>query len=167
MKLPKIILPFLLLIAASLGACDKSSTSADSTPSTAGQQLDQLKQDTSNAAQDMKNYTFTEKDAFVAKMQTELDSLNQELAALSAKIANASDAVKADAQPKLDALRVKIAELGPELDKAKNSTESTWDEVKGGTQKAFDSTTDAFKEAGLWLDNKLGIPTASAPAAHS
>ncbi len=150
MKISKIILPVLLAVV--IAGCGKSSPDADSSTS---QQLDQLKADTKQAATDMKNYTYAEKDKFVAAMQAELDALNQEFAALSAKIANASDAVKADAQPKLDALKAQIAKLGPELDKAKNATESTWDQVKAGAVQAYDDTKQAFKDAAAWVDKKV------------
>lgn len=133
MKLTQLALP--LLLAALVTACGKPTT--DAAPTTTDQQLDQLKQNTGQAMQDMKTYTYAEKDAFVAKMQTELDALNQELAQLTVKIANASDAVKADAQPKIDALRVQIAELGPQLDNAKSATESTWDQVKSWHPKSL------------------------------
>jgi len=140
------------LCALLVAGCDKSSPASDA--STA-QQLDQLKADTKQAATDMKNYTFAEKDKFVEKMQTELDALNQEFAALGVKIANASDAVKAEAQPKLDALRVQIDRLTPELEKAKNATASTWDDIKAGAQKAYDNTKQAFKDFGAWIDKKI------------
>jgi len=150
MKFLKLLFP--LLLTALVAACGKSAS--ESSAST-GQQLDQLKADTKQAASDMKNYTFTEKDKFVAYMQVELDALNKELADLTAKIDNASAAVKAEAQPKLDDLRVQIAKLSPELDKAKAATESTWDDVKAGAQKAYDSTKQAFKDTVAWVNQKV------------
>lgn len=141
-----------LLLAALVAACNKSAPDNDAT---AAQQLDQAKQDTIQAAQDMKNYTYAQKDEFVKKMQPELDALNAELVQLSAKIDRASDTVKAEAKPKLDALRAQVAALGVDLDQAKNATASTWDDVKAGAQKALDATTESFKEAGQWIDKQF------------
>ena len=141
-----------LLLAALVAACNKSAPDSDAT---VAQQFDKAKQDTAQAAQDFKNYTFAQKDEFVKKMQPELDELNTELAQLSAKIDRASDTVKAEAKPKLDALRAQVAALGVDLDQAKNATASTWDDVKAGAQKALDATTESFKEAGQWIDKQF------------
>jgi len=146
-------LAIVFLLAAMVAGCGQSSTS---NATAASEQLDKVKQDTAQTAQDMKTYTYAQKDEFVKNMQIELDKLNQELADLSAKIDRASDTAKADAKPKLDALKVQIAALGVDLDKAKNATESTWEDVKTGAQKALDDTTEAFKEAGQWIDKQLG-----------
>ena len=49
---------------------------------------------------------------------------------LSAKIEHSSDAAKAEAKPKLQALRDQAAGLNKQLDDAKNATESTWDSAQ-------------------------------------
>ncbi len=161
MKLPKLIPTFVLILAAALAACGKSATSADATTD---QQLDQAKQDTKQAAQDLQDYTYAQKEAFIAKMQVEQDELNQELAQLSAKIDKASDTVKAEAQPKLDALRAQAADWGAQLDKAKGATESTWTEIKNGSQKAYDATAQALKDSGQWIDQQISSMSTAAPA---
>ena len=122
---------------------------------TASQQIDKAKSETAAAAQDMKEYTFAQKTEFVAKMQGQLDALNKDLDQLSAKIESSSDAIKADAKPKLKALRDQSAELTKQLDNARNATESTWDSVKATSQKAFDSAKDGFQQARQWLSDKI------------
>ena len=112
-KLP-LLLSCLSVIAFATG-CDKEPT--------ATQQLDQVKVETKDAAQDMAKYTFAQKDEFVREMQAELDKLNLDLEALSAKIDKSSDAVKTEAKPKLDALRGQVADLNKQLADAKNATE--------------------------------------------
>ena len=87
-----------LLSAATLAAgCDKGQTTS--------QQIDKVQTETKQAAQDMKDYTFAQKDEFVKYMQGQLTALNLDLDKLSAKVDSSSDAVKADAKPKLQALR--------------------------------------------------------------
>jgi ribosomal protein L7/L12 len=141
-----------LLVAALAAGCGKSATSSDATTS---QQLDKVTADTKQAAQDMKDYTYAQKDAFIKKLQAEQDELNVELTQLSAKVDKASDATKAAAQPKIDALKTQLAAMGVELDEAKAATESTWDKVKDGAEKAYDSTKQGFVDAGAWIDKQV------------
>jgi len=102
------------------------------------QQLDKVKTETKADAQEMKDYAFAQKAEFVAKMQGQLDALKKDTDALSAKIESSSDAVKADAKPKLQALRDEASGMNKQLDEAENATESTWDSVKAGSEKAYD-----------------------------
>jgi ElaB/YqjD/DUF883 family membrane-anchored ribosome-binding protein len=103
----------------------------------------------------MKDYTFAQKDEFVKAMHVQLDALNKDLNQLSAKIDSSSDAVKAKAKPKLQALRDQTAQLNKQLDEAKNATESTWNAVKSGFQKAYDATKDGFNQARQWVSDKI------------
>ena len=119
------------------------------------QQMDKVQTETKQAAADMKDYTYAQKDEFVKAMQVQLDALNKDLDQLSAKIDGSSDAVKAEAQPKLQALRDQTAKLNQQLDDAKNATESTWDSVQAGFTKAYDSTKDGFNQARQWVSDKI------------
>src|ERR1035438_8478129 len=87
--------------------CDKEKTTA--------QQIETVKTETKQAASDMKDYTFAEKDEFVKYMQGQMTTLNQNLDTLSAKIDSSSDVVKAEAKPKLQALRDQAAKLNQQL----------------------------------------------------
>jgi ElaB/YqjD/DUF883 family membrane-anchored ribosome-binding protein len=137
----------LLSIAAFAVGCKKEQTTS--------QQIENVKTETKQAAQDMKDYTFAQKAEFVKQMQSQLDDLNRDLDQLAAKIDSSSDAVKAEAQPKLQALRDQAARLNKQLDDARNATESTWDSVKTGFQKAYDATKDGFNQARQWVSDKI------------
>jgi phage host-nuclease inhibitor protein Gam len=137
----------LLSIAAFAVGCKKEQTTS--------QQIENVKTETKQAAQDMKDYTFAQKDEFVKQMQSQLDDLNRDLDQLAAKIDSSSDAVKAEAKPKLQALRDQTAQLNKQLDDAKNATESTWDSVKAGFTKAYDATKDGFDQARQWVSDKI------------
>jgi len=119
------------------------------------QQIDKVQTETSQAAQNMKDYTYAQKADFVAAMQAQLTTLNQDLDKLSAKIDSASDAVKAEAKPKLQALRDQAAKLNQQLADAQNATESTWDSVKAESQKAYASLAESFTDARQWLSDKI------------
>jgi ElaB/YqjD/DUF883 family membrane-anchored ribosome-binding protein len=88
-------------------------------------------------------------------MQGQLDALNKDIDALSSKIENSSDAVKADAKPKLQALRDEASGLNKQLDEAKNATETTWDSVKAGTKRAYNGLKDDFQQARQWASDKI------------
>ncbi len=137
----------LLSIAAIAAGCNKEQTTS--------QQLDKVQTETTQAAQDMKDYTFAQKAEFVKTMQGQLDALNKDLDQLSAKIDNSSDAVKAEAKPKLQTLRDQAAQLNKQLADAQNATESTWDSVKAGSQKAWDALKDGFQQTRQWVSDKI------------
>ncbi|MEJ0090012.1 MAG: hypothetical protein WDM80_17940 [Limisphaerales bacterium] len=130
-----------------LVGCEKEQTTA--------QQIDKVQTETKQAAQDMKDYTFAQKAEFVTAMQAQLTTLDQDLDKLSAKIDASSDAIKAEAKPKLQALRDQAAALKQQLADASNATESTWDSVKAGSQKAYDSLANSFAEARQWVSDKI------------
>jgi chromosome segregation ATPase len=141
------VITFLSIAAFTVG-CDKEQK-------TTSQQIEKVKVETKQAAQDMKDYTFAQKAEFVKQMQGQLDALNKDMDQLAAKIESSSDAVKAEAKPKLQALRDQAAQLNKQLDEAKNATESTWDSVKIGFQKAYDATKDGFNQARQWVSDKI------------
>src|SRR5579862_436129 len=146
MKQKAIALTLLSLAALAVG-CNQEPT--------ASQQIDKAKTETAAATQDMKNYTYAQKTEFVTTMQAQLDTLNKDLDQLSAKIESSSDTVKAEAKPKLQALRDQSAQLTRQLDNVRNATESTWDSVKATSQKAFDSLKDGFQQSRQWVSDKI------------
>jgi methyl-accepting chemotaxis protein len=146
MKNTTLLLALLSAAAFAVG-CNKEGTTS--------QQIDKVQAETKAAAQDMKDYTFAQKAEFVTQMQGQLDTLNRDLEQLSAKIEKSSDAIKAEAQPKLQVLRDQTAQLNKQLDEVKNATESTWDSVKGGFKKAYEATKDGFQQARQWVSDKI------------
>ena len=137
----------LLAVSAFAVGCNKEQTTS--------QQLDKAQADTKQAAQDMKDYTYAQKTEFVGNMQAQLAALNQDLDQLSAKVEKSSDKIKAEAQPKLQALRDQATQLNKQLDEAKNATESTWDSVKSGFSKGYEATKDGFNKARQWVSDKI------------
>ena len=103
----------------------------------------------------MKDYTYAQKTEFVGQNAGPVGRLNRDLDQLAAKIEKASDTVKAEAKPKLQALREQTDKLNQQLDKAKNATESTWDDVKAGTKKAYNDLKDSFQQARQWVSDKI------------
>ena len=137
----------LLSAAAFAVGCNKEQTTS--------QQLDNAQAETKQAVQDMKDYTYAQKAEFVATMQGQLAALNRDLDQLSAKVEKSSDAIKAEAQPKLQALRDQMTQLNKQLDEARNATDSTWDSVKGGFKKAYEASKEGFQQARQWVSDKI------------
>jgi capsule polysaccharide export protein KpsE/RkpR len=146
MKRNKLMITFLAAAAFAVG-CNKEATTSE--------QLDKAQAKTAEAARDMKDYSYAQKAQFVEKMQGELAALNADLAQLASKIEKSSDAAKAEAKPKLQALRDQTAQLNKHLDNVKNATESTWDSVKDGFNKAYQSSKDGFQDARQWVSDKI------------
>ncbi len=146
MKNNILIVTFLSTVAFTVG-CDKETTTS--------QQINKVQAKTEEAAQNMKDYTYAQKDQFVEYMQGQLKELNHDVDQLAAKIEKSSDAVKAEAKPKLQALRDQTAQLNKQLDEARGATESTWDSVKDGFKKAYDSSKDGFNRARQWVSDKI------------
>ena len=143
----KILFVTFLAAATFVVGCEKEKTTA--------QQIETIKAETKQAAQDMKDYTFAQKAEFVKSMQAQLTTLNQDLDKLAAKIDSSSDAIKAEAKPKLQALREQAAKLSQQLADAQNATESTWDSVKASCKKAYEATKDGFNQARQWVSDKI------------
>jgi chromosome segregation ATPase len=146
MKNKPLLITF-LAVATFAVACDKEKTAA--------QQIETIKTETKEAAQDMKDFTYAQKAEFVTYMQGQLTTLDADLDKLSAKIEKSSDTVKADAKPKLQALREQAANLKQQLVDSQNATETTWDTVKAASRKTYASLAASFAEARQWASDKI------------
>ena len=145
-KKQQLLMAFLCIATLAVG-CEKGKTTA--------QQIETVKAETKQAAKNMKDYTFAQKDEFVKDMRSQLTKLNQDLDQLAAKIDSSSDAVKAEAKPKLQALRDQATKLNQQLVDAQNATESTWDTVKAGTKTAYESVAKGINDARQWVSDKV------------
>jgi len=88
-------------------------------------------------------------------MEKQLAELNRDLDQLGEKIEKSGAAAKAEAKPKLQALRDQAAKLNKKLDDARNATESTWDDVKAGFKKGYAEVKHGFDEARQWVSDKI------------
>jgi Na+/phosphate symporter len=121
----------------------------------ASQQLAEVQTEMTAAAQELKDYTFTQKAAFVKKMQGQMAEINRDLEHISASIEKSSASVKAKAQPKNQALRDQTAKLHHQLDAVIAATESTWDDVKASSRTASNELKDGLQHARQWVSDKI------------
>jgi hypothetical protein len=84
-----------------------------------------------------------------------LAAFNRELDQLTARIEKSSDSVKAEARPKIAALRDQVGVLNKQLDVARESTESTWGNVKSDFRKSYSASKEGFQQARQWLSDKI------------
>jgi uncharacterized lipoprotein YehR (DUF1307 family) len=115
-------------------ACDKSSD-AKATASVGDKSVDV-------------DVSYAKKDDWVSKMKSQANDLSAEIQRLST---NTSE----EAKSKLETLKEKSKNLNVEIDKAQNSTESTWSDVKTSSKKAMDEASDSFRDAKDWVAKKL------------
>ena len=144
---PRTLIITVLSAAALTVGCNKEETTS--------QQFDKVKQETKVAARDLQDYSYAQKNEFVEKMQGQLAEINKDLDQLSAKIEKSSAAAKAEANPKLQAMREQMVKLTKQLDDAKGATESTWSDVKAGFKKGYDELKDSFQQARQWVSDKI------------
>src|SRR5947209_10187520 len=151
MKPNSLLLTLLSAATLAVGCKPSAETSTTENRSETTAQLDKVKKETKEAAQEMKDYSYTEKSEFFEKMQSELAAINQDLDQLAAKIEKSNDAAKAEARPKVQALRDQAAKLNKQLDGAKSATASTWDDVKTGCKKGYGEFKEGFQKARQWV----------------
>ena len=116
---------------------------------------EQLRKETKEAVQATKDYAYAQKAEFVEQMRIEIAALEKEMDQLAAKVESSNAATKDEAKAKLQAVRVKTAELDKNLDGVKDASESTWEDVKAGFKKGYDEAKDAFNQARQWLSDKI------------
>jgi hypothetical protein len=141
--------PTFILVAAALTAssCDKKQT--------ASQQLDAVQDKSAEVAAGIDDYAYSQKEAFIAAQRTQLAALNRDLDELAAKVEKSSEAVRADAQPRIKTLRDQTARLNKHLDDAADATESGWDQLKADIKQTQAASKEEFNKARLWLSEKI------------
>ena len=145
---------FLAATAFTVG-CKPAAEQSPSETQSATAQFDKVKNQTNVATHGVEDSAHPEKAEFVAKMRSQLDEIKGSLDQLSAKVEKASDAAKAEAKPKLEALREQMARLNKQLEGTKSATESTWGDAKAGFEKGYSELKDGFQQARQWVSDKI------------
>lgn len=154
-KRKQLALAFIATTVFAVGCTPPAEPSGPAARQTAAQQLNQVKQETKVAAQEMQDYAYAQKAEFVAKMQGQLTEIDRDLDLLAARVEKASDAAKAEAKPKIQALRDQTAKLTKQLEEARNANESAWGDVKAGFKKGYGELKDGFQTARQWVSDKI------------
>ena len=102
------------------------------------------------------NYAYDKREVYLTNASTDLAALDQKINELAAKAATAGEAVKTNAQPKLQELRNQRAALNQKLEALKKATEANWNDAKSDYLKSYDEVKNSCQQAWQWLAEKLG-----------
>jgi cytochrome c556 len=145
----------MLTMGAVLTLAASCSWSSDDKDKSSFAQSPQGQADSKQVAQDKVDYAYAQKEEFSKAMKAKIAALNQDIDSLSAQIDKGSDAMKADAKPKMQELRDHVASLNAQLDKIPEATDTTWDSIKSGVNKGYVATVDGIQSARTWVAAKI------------
>ena len=119
----------------------------------------ELKQDVKEDMRDFNNYTYVEKEKFVADANEELKGINAEIAELKAELDRAGDTFSVETKAAYNKSIVELEVLRDEykknIDKVQNSTEETWDKTKKDVGDTYNKAKKGVKKG--WDDMKRGV----------
>jgi hypothetical protein len=87
------------------------------------------------------------RDAYVAKMKTQLDERNAELARMEEKGRKASDDAKVQYEKSLQDLRKRQEEAQQKLTQIQQANVAAWEDLKGGAEAAWTAMEASMKQA--------------------
>jgi peptidoglycan hydrolase CwlO-like protein len=102
------------------------------------------------------DYSYSQKNEFVAKMKEQLADVNREIEKLSSKVASSSEDASKDAKARIERLKEKSKDLNVEIGHTESATEATWNDVKARSKKVYGDVKDSFRDAGDWVSEKIG-----------
>ncbi len=100
------------------------------------------------------DYTYDKREVFNDDASSDLMEMDTNIQALAQKAASADDAVKTNAQIKIQTLSAERAALGKKLDALKNAKEPNWNDLKADFQKSEDQMKASLKDTWQWLAGK-------------
>ncbi|PTQ91512.1 hypothetical protein C8R30_13118 [Nitrosomonas nitrosa] len=87
------------------------------------------------------------KDAYVKKLEAQLDEWNAEIDLLKAKADKASADAQIEYAKEIDELRSMRDAASSKLSEIKNAADDAWEDLKEGTESAWNSLSQAVKSA--------------------
>lgn len=87
------------------------------------------------------------KDAYVAKLKTQLDEWSEDIDVLEVRVRNADERLRLKYESQLALLKVKRDEAKVKLIELQKSTGEAWQELRKGSDEAWDSIKKAVAEA--------------------
>jgi hypothetical protein len=99
------------------------------------------------------NYPYDKREVFIDDANADLTELDQKIRELAETVTNASTAVQAAAQPKIEGLRQQRIALGAKLEGLRDSKETNWNELKADYQKASSQMKASLGESLKWVQD--------------
>lgn len=119
------------------------------------QQSEKVQAATNDVAPSERLFTFGQKTEFVMAMRAQLAELNQAMEDHSVNIAKSSEAVQAEAKPRLAELREKAALFDKQLTEIASATLPTWDVMKADVDTAYAALKDGLAKAKQAVSDKV------------
>jgi peptidoglycan hydrolase CwlO-like protein len=150
MKRRYLFIPAVLFVGLAAGC--QSSTDR---PAAGAQKQGDSNEESTRPLQTAEDFSYAQKDEFVEEMQGTLTRIQKELDRLTADVATARGAAKAEAEDKVRALREEATRASQQLEEAKTATEATWGDVKGRIRRSLGELEDSFQQTRQWLSDQL------------
>lgn len=150
----KPLFPSVLLVAALFVGCKPSANEPATSSANPGTKPASTATDVPQAP-DTADYAYERRAEFVAQMRAKAADLEKEIAVIAARIERSGDRAKTELEPKLKALRARVAELNREIEAAQDATPTTWDSIKADVRRSYASVEEGFADARKWLSEKI------------
>jgi ElaB/YqjD/DUF883 family membrane-anchored ribosome-binding protein len=92
---------------------------------------------------------------YVTDMQAELEAINRTIDELAVRAGRAGEALKADAQTKLQELRARAGRVSKELEGVKSAAASNWSDTRAGFEQSWGSLKNDVQQAGQWMTEQV------------
>ena len=114
---------------------------------------DAIEADTKETADQVSTDFQTERAKAVANLKEQRDKIDQKIDELTDKMKQKSDKADNTMNRQVDKLKTEREDLDKDIDKAKNATAETWQDIKAGFKKAGHTISNSAEKAGDRLDN--------------
>ncbi|MFO1446941.1 MAG: hypothetical protein U1F61_02090 [Opitutaceae bacterium] len=99
-------------------------------------------------------YAFEQKGEFVSSMKAQLAELSRSVDELSAQVDKSTDTVKAEAKPKVVALRAQVKAMTQQLAKVDDATAATWVAASSSAETAHVALKEGLMQSRDWMATK-------------
>ncbi len=110
---------------------------------------------TNDVAPTERSFTFGQKTEFVMAMRAQFTELNQGMEELAVNIEKSSEAVQAEAKPRLAELREKAGQFDKQLTEIAHATLPTWDVMKTDVETAYAALKDGLAKSRQSVSEKI------------
>lgn len=158
-RAPNLLAAPLLLIGGLCAACPSNdeSPSREETDDSVSvvQTREQAQAEIDEMVRLVRDYSYEQKEQFLADMDKELATIQARLDRLSHEVETSRQDAKAEATRKLEATRERWAHAKIRLDAAKTADATTWDDVKRDFADAYDKLEDSVEDSRRWLSEEI------------
>ena len=114
-----------------------------------------IKEEAGEAVEDSKDYAAETKAEFTNQLKEQLDSLEEDIAALQARAQELSGEAKDTFQAQLDKLQDERAAVQSKLDELQQSSQDAWEEMKEEADQAWRNLKQQYQDLEASVDDQL------------